>query len=144
MVTVTAVRPAARFGELELSQELTTFQEKPQLHDGWINGGFFVVEPEFFDLIIDDQTMLEREPLTRACELVSSWHIVMMVWHCMDSKRDRDLLESMWSQGTASLRILMHVLITGASGLVGSRIAKHLSSKGIDLRLASRSHIHIP
>ena len=103
MVTVTAVRPAARFGELELSQErVTTFQEKPQLHDGWINGGFFVVEPEFFDLIIDDQTMLEREPLTRACEigqLMAYRHDGF--WHCMDSKRDRDLLESMWSQGTA-------------------------------------------
>lgn len=103
MVTVTAVRPAARFGELELDQErVSSFQEKPQLHDGWINGGFFVVEPEFFQLIPDDQSMLEREPLTRAVamgELMAYRHEGF--WHCMDSKRDHDLLEAMWSQGTA-------------------------------------------
>jgi glucose-1-phosphate cytidylyltransferase len=103
MVTVTAVRPAARFGELELDQErVSSFQEKPQLHDGWINGGFFVVQPEFFDLIPDDQSMLEREPLTRAVamgELMAYRHEGF--WHCMDSKRDHDLLEAMWAQGTA-------------------------------------------
>lgn len=103
MVTVTAVRPAARFGELELDQErVSSFQEKPQLHDGWINGGFFVVEPEFFELIPDDQSMLEREPLTSAVamgELMAYRHEGF--WHCMDSKRDHDLLEAMWSQGKA-------------------------------------------
>ena len=103
MVTVTAVRPAARFGELELDQErVSRFQEKPQLHDGWINGGFFVVEPDFFELIPDDQSMLEREPLTSAVamgELMAYRHEGF--WHCMDSKRDHDLLEAMWSQGTA-------------------------------------------
>lgn len=102
MVTVTAVRPSARFGELELDQErVCSFQEKPQLHDGWINGGFFVVEPEFFSFIPDDQSMLEREPLTRAVamgELMAYRHEGF--WHCMDSKRDHDLLEAMWSQGT--------------------------------------------
>ena len=103
MVTVTAVRPAARFGELELDQErVSRFQEKPQLHDGWINGGFFVVEPDFFELIPDDQSMLEREPLTSAVamgELMAYRHEGF--WHCMDGKRDHDLLEAMWSQGTA-------------------------------------------
>jgi glucose-1-phosphate cytidylyltransferase len=103
MVTVTAVRPTARFGELELDQErVSSFQEKPQLHDGWINGGFFVVEPKFFELIPDDQSMLEREPLTSAVamgELMAYRHEGF--WHCMDSKRDHDLLEAMWSQGTA-------------------------------------------
>jgi glucose-1-phosphate cytidylyltransferase len=103
MVTVTAVRPAARFGELELDQDrVSSFQEKPQLHDGWINGGFFVVQPEFFDLIPDDQSMLEREPLTRAVamgELMAYRHEGF--WHCMDSKRDHDLLEAIWAQGTA-------------------------------------------
>ena len=67
MVTVSAVRPAARFGELEMEGDrVTRFKEKPQLHEGWINGGFFVIEPLFFDLITGDETMLEREPLEAA------------------------------------------------------------------------------
>lgn len=101
MVTVTAVRPAARFGELELDDDrVSSFQEKPQLHGGWINGGFFVIEPAFFDLITDDHFMLEREPLTRAAamgELMAYRHDGF--WQCMDSKRDHDLLESMWGHG---------------------------------------------
>ena len=66
MVTVSAVRPAARFGELEMNgNQVSNFQEKPQLHEGWINGGYFVINPEFFDLIDGDSTMLEREPLEK-------------------------------------------------------------------------------
>ena len=98
MVTVTAVRPAARFGELELDgSRVVSFREKPQLHDGWINGGYFVVEPEFFDLIDSDATLLEREPLEQATQrgqLIAYRHEGF--WHCMDTKRDHDLLESMW------------------------------------------------
>lgn len=98
MVTVTAVRPAARFGELELDgSRVKSFREKPQLHEGWINGGYFVVEPEFFDLIDGDATLLEREPLERASqsgELMAYCHDGF--WHCMDTKRDHDLLESLW------------------------------------------------
>ena len=67
LVTVSAVRPAARFGELELDGDsVVSFKEKPQLHEGWINGGYFVIEPGFFDLIDGDDTMLERAPLERA------------------------------------------------------------------------------
>ncbi|SVE42461.1 uncharacterized protein METZ01_LOCUS495315, partial [marine metagenome] len=67
MVTVTAVHPGARFGELEMKgEQVTSFQEKPQTGQGWINGGYFVIEPEFFDLIKGDHTILEREPLERA------------------------------------------------------------------------------
>lgn len=103
LVTVTAVRPAARFGELELAGEaVTRFAEKPQLHEGWINGGFFVIEPGFFDLIAGDATMLEREPLELAArqgQLMAYRHADF--WHCMDTKRDRELLESMWSKGNA-------------------------------------------
>jgi glucose-1-phosphate cytidylyltransferase len=98
LVTVTAVRPAARFGELELDGgRVESFREKPQLHEGWINGGYFVVEPEFFNLIDGDATLLEREPLERATqrgELMAYRHDGF--WHCMDTKRDHDLLESMW------------------------------------------------
>jgi glucose-1-phosphate cytidylyltransferase len=101
LVTVSAVRPAARFGELELEGDfVASFKEKPQLHEGWINGGYFVVEPAFFDLIDDDATMLEREPLeraTRAGQLAAYRHDGF--WQCMDTKRDHDLLESLWAKG---------------------------------------------
>ena len=100
MVTLSAVRPAARFGDLELDGDsVSSFQEKSQLHEGWINGGFFIIEPEFFDLIDDDSQMFEREPLERAVvagELMAFKH--QGFWHCMDTKRDRDLLESMWEK----------------------------------------------
>jgi glucose-1-phosphate cytidylyltransferase len=101
MVTISAVRPAARFGELELNQaRVVTFKEKPQMHEGWINGGYFVVEPKFFDLIANDHTLLEREPLETAAqmgELMAYRHDGF--WHCMDTKRDHELLESMWAKG---------------------------------------------
>ena len=100
MVTLSAVRPAARFGDLEFDGDrVSSFQEKSQLHEGWINGGFFIIEPEFFDLIDDDSQMFEREPLERAVvagELMAFKH--QGFWHCMDTKRDRDLLESMWEK----------------------------------------------
>ena len=101
MVTVSAVRPSARFGELEIQgDKVLNFQEKPQLHEGWINGGYFIINPEFFDFIDGDHTMLEREPLekaTREGELMAYKHDGF--WHCMDTKRDHDLLESLWQKG---------------------------------------------
>ncbi|MGE5466086.1 MAG: glucose-1-phosphate cytidylyltransferase [Ignavibacteria bacterium] len=101
MVTVSAVRPAARFGDLELDgARVASFKEKPQLHEGWINGGFFVIEPRFLDLIAGDSTLLEREPLEQAAqlgELMAYRHEGF--WHCMDTKRDHDLLEAMWAKG---------------------------------------------
>lgn len=101
MVTMTAVRPVARFGELELSGDFVTkFQEKPQLHEGWVNGGFFLIEPAFFDLIMGDDTLLEREPLEQAAkagELAAYRHEGF--WHCMDTKRDHELLQSLWDNG---------------------------------------------
>jgi len=103
MVTVTAVHPGARFGELELKgEQVTSFQEKPQTGQGWINGGYFVIEPEFFDLIEEDQTILEREPLERASkmgELMAFRHNGF--WQCMDTKRDRNNLEEFWNSGKA-------------------------------------------
>jgi|SaaInlStandDraft_6_1057023.scaffolds.fasta_scaffold22484_1 glucose-1-phosphate cytidylyltransferase len=102
MITVSAVHPAARFGEIEIDgARVVSFKEKQQMHDGWINGGYFVVEPEFFDLIAGDSSMLEREPLeqaTQAGELMVYRHEGF--WHCMDTKRDLDHLRSLWeSQG---------------------------------------------
>ena len=101
MVTVSAVRPTARFGELDIDgSRVAAFQEKPQMHDGWINGGYFVIEPAFFDFIAGDHTLLEREPLERATaegQLMAYCHDGF--WHCMDTKRDHDLLESLWAKG---------------------------------------------
>ena len=101
MVTVTAVHPGARFGEIELKgEQVTSFQEKPQTGQGWINGGYFVIEPEFFELIRGDQTILEREPLEHIAqmgELMAYQHEGF--WQCMDTKRDRDNLEEFWRSG---------------------------------------------
>jgi glucose-1-phosphate cytidylyltransferase len=103
LVTVSAVHPAARFGELELDgSRVVSFQEKPQLQEGWINGGFFVIEPEFFSLIEGDSTLLEREPLEQASklgQLMAYSHDGF--WQCMDTKRDHELLEELWAKGNA-------------------------------------------
>ena len=103
MITVTAVHPGARFGELEMKEEqVTSFQEKPQTGQGWINGGYFVIEPEFFELIEKDMTILEKKPLERAAqmgELMAFRH--KGFWQCMDTKRDRDNLEEFWNTGKA-------------------------------------------
>ncbi len=102
--TVTAVHPTARFGEIELNgnSEVNSFKEKPQVNNGWINGGFFVFEPFIFDLISSDSTILEREPLetlARSKELVAFKHSDF--WQCMDTARDRDTLEEIWKSGNA-------------------------------------------
>jgi glucose-1-phosphate cytidylyltransferase len=103
MVTVTAVHPVARFGDLDIDgSQVISFKEKPQTAQGWINGGYFVIEPEFFDLIQGDSTILEREPLEKAAkigELQAYRHDGF--WQCMDTKRDRDLLENLWQSGEA-------------------------------------------
>jgi len=103
MVTVSAVHPIARFGELSLEQNnVISFNEKPQINQGWINGGYFVIEPEFLDLIDGDSTVLEKKPLEIAAnmgELVAYKHEGF--WQCMDTKRDKDLLEELYVSGRA-------------------------------------------
>ena len=98
MVTVSAVHPAARFGEMNLDGvKVSSFSEKPQTTEGWINGGYFVIEPDFFDLIEGDDTILEKDPLERVTEmgeLMAFKHDGF--WQCMDTKRDREYLESLW------------------------------------------------
>jgi glucose-1-phosphate cytidylyltransferase len=107
MVTVTAVHPGARFGELVIeSDRVRSFQEKPQMGQGWINGGYFVIQPEFFDLIQGDATILEREPLEQAArmgEMMAYRHEGF--WQCMDTKRDRDALEELWQSGKAAWKL---------------------------------------
>ena len=101
LITVSAVRPPARFGAIKLNGDrVTSFKEKSYLGEGWINGGFFVIEPDFFNFIDGDDTYLEREPLERAArkgELFAYKH--KGFWHCMDTKRDLDNLEEIYSKG---------------------------------------------
>ena len=102
MVTVTGVRPPARFGELTISEtnEVIEFKEKPNTHAGWINGGFFVIEPEFLNYIENDNTILEKEPLEKVAknnQLMAFLHDGF--WHCIDTKRDKDNLEEFIKSG---------------------------------------------
>lgn len=103
MVTISAVRPTARFGELVIEDNrVVSFKEKPQTSQGWINGGYFIIEPEFFNLLDGDQSILEHDPLERAAkmgELMAYHHDGY--WQCMDTKRDRDNLEELWLSGDA-------------------------------------------
>ena len=90
MVTVTAVRPPARFGALKIrGNNVKRFKEKSKLDEGWINGGFFVMQPELLDYIKNDQTYLEREPLesmVKKNQLIAFKH--NNFWQCLDTKRD--------------------------------------------------------
>ena len=101
LITVSAVRPPARFGAIKLSDDrVISFKEKSHLEEGWINGGFFVIEPDFFNFIDGDDMYLEREPLERAVregELFAYKH--KGFWQCMDTKRDKDNLEEIYSRG---------------------------------------------
>ena len=103
MVTVSAVRPEARFGELGIEDNtVNSFKEKPQTSKGWINGGYFVVEPEFFKFIENDKIILEKTPLEKIAqmgELMAYQHEGF--WQCMDTKRDKELLESLWEADNA-------------------------------------------
>ena len=94
LVTLTAVRPPARFGGIKLKgSNVSYFKEKSKLDEGWINGGFFVMESDFLKLIKNDNTYLEREPLEKVTlqkQLGAFKH--KGFWQCMDTKRDRDNL----------------------------------------------------
>lgn len=107
IATLTAVRPPARFGHLELEDELVTeFSEKPQTGEGWINGAFFVLEPEVFDYIEGDQTQFEREPLEHLAkdgQLGAYRHHGF--WQCMDTLRDKRYLESLWDEDVAPWKV---------------------------------------
>jgi glucose-1-phosphate cytidylyltransferase len=107
LATVTAVHPPTRFGELGLDNDVvTSFAEKPHVAKEWINGGFFVFEPEVFAYIDGMDTALEREPLealVRRRELVAYRHSGF--WHAMDTLRERQLLEEMWQHGVAPWKV---------------------------------------
>ena len=107
LATLTAVRPPARFGHLELDGDrISEFSEKPQAREGWINGAFFVLEPEVFDYIDGDDTHFEKSPLERlaqAGQLMAYRHDSF--WQCMDTIRERNLLESLWQSGNPPWKI---------------------------------------
>ena len=95
MITLTAVRPPARFGAIKVNGNYVKFfREKNLLDSGWINGGFFVIEPKFLSLIKNDQTFLEQSPFKKATKMRQ-----MMAfkhhgfWQCMDTLRDKEILE---------------------------------------------------
>ena len=96
-ITLTAVHPPARFGELSIEgNTVSNFEEKPQLQRGWINGGFFVVEPEFLELIGNKNVMLERSPLKKAVKkksLAAYKHTGF--WFAMDTLRDKKVLDNL-------------------------------------------------
>jgi glucose-1-phosphate cytidylyltransferase len=101
LATITAVRPPARFGGIEFDGNLVrSFTEKPQIGEGWINGGFMVFEPRIFDFIEGDDTVLESqvlETLSREGELSAYRHTDF--WQCMDTLRDKRQLDTMWQEG---------------------------------------------
>ena len=102
--TVTAVQPMGRFGSLNLNDDsnVLSFKEKPKGDDAWINGGFFVLEPEIFDYIDDDNTVWEKaslERLTEDSQLVAYRHYGF--WKPMDTGRDKKELEDLWNSGNA-------------------------------------------
>jgi glucose-1-phosphate cytidylyltransferase len=107
LATVTAVRPPARFGGLLFNGDaVVKFTEKPQAGEGWINGGYFVLEPGVLDYIAGDETHWEQEPLERLAadgQLVAYRHDDF--WQCMDTLRDVRLLESLWANGTAPWKV---------------------------------------
>jgi glucose-1-phosphate cytidylyltransferase len=107
LATLTAVRPTARFGHLETEGDrVIEFSEKPQTREGWINGAFFVLEPQIFDYIQDDGTHWEKEPMERLAQdkqLMAYRHTSF--WQCMDTLREKKLLESLWESGQAPWKI---------------------------------------
>ena len=108
IATVTAVRPPARFGGLIFDDRrmVTAFTEKPQIGEGWINGGFLVFEPRVFDYLDDDQSSLEADALERLAadnQLAAYQH--QNFWQCMDTMRDKNLLDGLWRDGVAPWKV---------------------------------------
>lgn len=107
MATVTAVRPPSRFGGLVFEGDLVKeFSEKPQIGEGWINGGYFVFEPQIFDYLSGDASVLEVDALERiAAEGQLAAYRHEGFWQCMDTLREKRLLETLWQSGTAPWKV---------------------------------------
>jgi glucose-1-phosphate cytidylyltransferase len=107
LATLTAVRPPARYGHLDLDgRRVVSFSEKPQTAEGWINGAFFVLEPKVFDYIDGDLTQFEKEPLenlARDGQLMAYHH--QSFWQCMDTLREKHILQELWESGHAPWKV---------------------------------------
>ena len=107
LATVTTVRSPARFGRIAFKgEQITDFYEKPQSAEGWINGGFFVLNPKAIDYIKNDETIWERGPieqLTRDGQLMGYRHDGF--WSCMDTLKEKNILEELWNSGKAPWKI---------------------------------------
>jgi len=107
LATLTAVRPPARYGHLQMNGDaIEEFSEKPQTIEGWINGAFFVLEPEVFDYIEGDDTQWEKEPLENLAkdgQLMAYRH--NSFWQCMDTLREKYILQKYWDSGNAPWQI---------------------------------------
>lgn len=107
LATLTATQPPGRFGAINLEgNRILSFQEKPQGDGGWINGGFFVLDPKVIDYIHDDQTVWEREPMERLARegQINAW-LHRGFWQPMDTLRDKNHLEELWSSGKAPWKV---------------------------------------
>ena len=102
-MTLTAVHPPARFGELKIkNNKLINFKEKPQLVNGWINGGFFVVNSSFFKILSKKNVMLERDPINKLVKMKkASVYQHKGFWYCMDNLRDKIVLENLIKKNKA-------------------------------------------
>lgn len=108
IATMTSIQPGGRFGILDIdeSENVENFKEKSKEDGGWINGGFMVLEPKIIDYIESDSTTFEREPLeTVAKEGQLKAYKHYGFWQCMDTLRDKELLEKLWSENKASWKI---------------------------------------
>ncbi len=108
LVTMTAVQPEGRFGAMKFdeNQVVESFEEKPEGEGGWINGGFFVCQPEALDYVAGDHIMFEREPMRQLVadsQLTAYKHY--QFWQCMDTLRDKRTLENLWSEGNPQWKI---------------------------------------
>ena len=108
IATITAIQPGGRFGSLDISEEgnIRNFIEKAKEDGGWINGGFMVFEPAIFDYISGDDSILERAPLEKLAEenqLMAYKHDGF--WQCMDSQKDKQVLEELWDSGNAPWKL---------------------------------------
>ena len=107
VATMTSVRPPARYGHISTDgDQIVDFSEKPQLGEGWINGAFFVLEPAVFDYIEGDDTQWEKEPLEQLAkdgQLMAYRHFGF--WQCMDTPREKHILEELWRTDSAPWKV---------------------------------------
>ena len=133
LATMTVVRPPARFGLPVLEGDrVVEFSEKPQIKEGWINGAFFVLEPQVFDYIGGDDTLWEKEPLeglARDGQLMAYQYDGF--WQCMDTLRDKRRLQTLWDSGNAPWKIWEESnanLSNGSQGLHRNGVSTHAAS----------------